>query len=90
MKPYLTPLGYHPSHGQSSFLAVCSECGEIFHVYVWSFHGCGKRCPKCKQLYCPFDIKKPEVTKHNGKYVWKVKKWLIDVNGKKIGEVEGK
>jgi len=87
-KPYLVAVGYWGSHGRSSFTGVCSKCGEIFTVYVWSFHGCGKRCPNCKQLYGKADVRKPEIVKHEGKYVIKAVKWLFDVNNKVIGEAE--
>ena len=75
-KPFISPLDYHPFHGQSSYTVACSKCGELFRLYVWSFHGCGKKCPKCKQLYGLPNVRQPEVVKYEGRWVNKVGKWL--------------
>ena len=71
-KPFISLLEYHPLHGRSYCKAVCSKCGEMFNVYLWSFAGSGKKCPKCGEVYGWFDHQKPEVVKLNGQWVDKV------------------
>lgn len=76
-KPFISMLDYTPWHGRSFCKAVCSKCGELFTVYVWSFNGSGKKCPSCGQVYGMCDVKKPEIIKHNGRWVNKVGQWLF-------------
>lgn len=44
-----------PQWGRSYYRVRC-QCGELFDVYIWSLHGCGKRCPKCKTKYGAGDL----------------------------------
>jgi len=83
-KPYLAVLSYSPSHGLSSYLTICSKCGMLLRVYVWSLHGCGKKCPKCKQVYGKHDVRKPDVVKLHGKWVFKVGERLYSKEGVRI------
>lgn len=44
--------GYRGEHGRSSGFIDCPVCGEKrILVYVWSLHGGGKLCPKCKSKF---------------------------------------
>jgi len=84
-KPFLVSLSYHPSHGQSTYTVACSNCGHVFQIYVWSFHGCGKKCPECKQFYSFYDMQKPERIKYKGAWAYSVGKWiLVLLNGRWI------
>ncbi len=34
-------------NGGSTEHIKCPFCQDVFMVYVWSFCGCGKKCPSC-------------------------------------------
>lgn len=68
-KPHLTVLAYHPEFATANYIVVCSKCKKVFKVYIWSIHGCGKKCPGCQTLYGPGDLVDPKVVKHKGKWV---------------------
>ena len=43
---------YYANHGESTVDVKCAFCKVVTTVYVWSFHGSGKRCPNCNALMC--------------------------------------
>lgn len=54
--PYNNPIpinayGYYGEHGHSTQYVDCPICGHRrIMVYIWSFSGCGKKCPTCGSL----------------------------------------
>ena len=46
------------AHGHSTIYVTCPWCGEESEVYVWSFHGGGKRC-HCGAKMFPWAATKP-------------------------------
>ena len=40
-------FGYVSDFGRSTAVATCPFCGLTVRVFVWSFAGHGKKCPKC-------------------------------------------
>jgi len=38
---------YTKDAGRTHAYIDCPCCGESVKVFMWSFHACGKRCPKC-------------------------------------------
>ena len=63
----LRMLTYHPWHGRSFWKVRCS-CGSEFDVYLWSFHGCGKKCPSCGFLHSVLSV---EYSVRDGKKYWR-------------------
>lgn len=37
--------------GRSSVEIKCPFCGRHVTAYIWSFCGCGKRCPDCGAMH---------------------------------------
>ena len=49
--PFLKAHYYIPEFGRQGWMVTCSECGEYFRLFQWSYNGGGKRCPGCKTKY---------------------------------------
>lgn len=52
-KPFLKCGEYISTNGRQGWMVECSECGEYFRLFEWSFHGKGKKCPGCGYLFLP-------------------------------------
>lgn len=49
--PFLKLHYYIPEYGRQGWMVTCSECGEYFRLFEWSYNGKGKRCPGCNTMY---------------------------------------
>ncbi len=53
-RPYTIHAEIAEPNGRSFIRFVCPFCGERIKAYVWSLHGGGKRCPRCRAYFGAF------------------------------------
>jgi len=63
---YLKIIRKNSKWGKSSVFVECSKCGSQFNVYVWSFYGTGKKCPKCGTVYGGGDLRGESLKETHG------------------------